>query len=80
LENKKTSDTEILLFLWLDAHDWKHLPRAGGIYDQPAWLWQKLIDISYYKREWDNVHKGSVKENISSDEMDWLKSTPNTEV
>jgi hypothetical protein len=64
------------LFIWLENHKWCQLPRSGGVYDQPAWLWQKLIEISYYKQEWDETHKSTIRNDISSNDLNWLKSVP----
>jgi hypothetical protein len=56
------------LYLWLENHEWKHLPYSGGVYDQPAWIWEKLMLIGYYKSEWDKEQKGKeeIKEKMAA--------------
>lgn len=83
MEGRGGYDPEVSLFFWLEAHNWCQLPYAGGIYDQPAWIWEKLQLIRIYKHEWDKeqeVRRAITGESapppVDEDDMAYLAGLP----
>jgi len=46
----KDFDTAWAVFTQLNATDWRHLPYAGGLLDQPEQLWNDVITIAGLER------------------------------
>lgn len=46
----------------MEALDWKFLPYAGGLLDQPEWLIHDLLVISWRKRVVEEMLKPPLKE------------------
>ena len=38
-------------FIWLEAVDWKHLPKAGGLEDQDELLMENLFAVTMFVRK-----------------------------
>ena len=65
----------MLLFFDLDSLGWRHLPRAGGVLDQPARLWAKLTAIRALKLELE-AERAGLSTSESPDSLEWLRGLP----
>lgn len=39
----------IPIYKMMVATDWRHLPFAGGVLDQPEWLWADIFTLIWRK-------------------------------
>ena len=60
------NDLEISFEVWklLEQTGWEHLPCEGGLLDQPAWLFEDLLVISWRKGRVEEMMKAAPKQRM----------------